>query len=330
MTTASLRVALSRWENGHVVPDEVHSRLLCHVLELDEIGIQPAPSLFDSTGDDSLFALLSAQTNNLRLLDRRVGAPAVRVQTAGHVEALEALWRGVDGADRVSIARVQADAAALAAWQDLDMGDHINASRHYVVARQAASRAGDPVLMAHAIGEHAIMLAETGRAAAAAVEVARAEAMPMLPMLLRSWLAATYAQVSSGLPDQARSVQTALIRAEAHLRRSTHGDEAEMPYLALNEVHLRRWQGHILVRSGDPAGASATRAALNELPGEFVRARCGQLLDLAEANLAGGDLEETHDLLDTAAATIARLGSVRLGNRHELLSRRLRSGVAGN
>ncbi|MGQ4601110.1 hypothetical protein [Nocardia sp. R6R-6] len=330
MTTASLRVALSRWENGHVVPDEVHSRLLCRVLELDEGDVLSAPIARDSAGDGSLFGLLTGHTNSLRLLDRRLGAPAVRIQTAGHVTALEVLWRGAAGPDRVSIARAQADTAALAAWQDLDVGDYLSASRHYALARRAASRAGDPVLWAHAVGEHAVLLAETDRAAVAVTEVAKAESMPMLPVLLRSWLAATHAQVAAALPGRGPSVRAALARAEADLVRACDGDEEAMPYLALNAAHLQRWQGHILVRSGDPAGADATRAALNEVPGEFVRARCGQLLDLAEADLGGGELEEAGELLDTAVATITRLGSVRLGKRHELLSGRLLCRFAGD
>ncbi|WP_280253490.1 helix-turn-helix domain-containing protein [Nocardia abscessus] len=330
MTPASLRVALSRWENGHVVPDEVHSRLLCRVLELDEGDVPPVRIARDSANDGSLFQLLTGHTNSLRMLDRRLGATAVRIQTAAHVAALEALWREAAGSDRVSIARAQADTAALAAWQDLDVGDYLSASRHYALAKRAASRAGDPVLWAHAVGEHAVLLAETGRAAAAVAQAAKAESMPMLPVLLRSWLAATHAQVAAALPGHAPSVRAALARAEADLLRSSDGDEEAMPYLALNAVHLQRWQGHILVRSGDPAGADATRAALNEVPGEFVRARCGQLLDLAEAGLGGGELEEARELLDTAAATISRLGSVRLGKRHELLSRRLRCRFAGD
>ncbi|MGW4715374.1 hypothetical protein [Nocardia sp. NPDC004260] len=330
MTTTSLRVALSRWENGHVVPDEVHSRLLCRVLELDEDDVPAVRIARDSASDGSLFQLLTEHTNSLRLLDRRLGAQAVRIQTAGHVAALETLWHGCAGSDRVSVARAQADTAALAAWQDLDVGDYQSAARHYAMARRAASRAGDPVLWAHAVGEHAVLLAETGNATAAVDQVAKAESMPMLPVLLRSWLAATHAQVAAALPGHSPSVRAALARAEADLLRSSDGDGEAMPYLALNAVHLQRWQGHILVKSGDPAGAVATRAALNEVPGEFVRARCGQLLDLAEAGLGGGELGEARELLDTAAATIARLGSARLGKRHELLSGRLRCRLAGD
>ncbi|PKV80472.1 hypothetical protein ATK86_4900 [Nocardia fluminea] len=323
MTTASLRVALSRWENGHVVPDEVHGRLLRRVLELDEASIAPVPTSDDGSDDGSLFALLSGHTNSLRLLDRRLGAPVVRVQTASHVIALEKLWRGASGSDRVSIARAQADTAALAAWQDFDVGDHDGASRHYMLAKQAASRAGDSVLLAHAIGEHAVMLAETGKVAEAAANVVKAEAMPMLPMLLRSWLAATHAQIATTLPGQEQSVRAALSRAEIDLVRSTDGDEALMPYLSLNAVHLQRWQGHVLVRAGDMAGGDVARAALNDLPEEFVRARCGQLLDLAEANL-GHEWDEARGHLDAAGSTIAQLGSMRLRKRHELLARRLR------
>lgn len=38
MTPASLKVAVSRWENGHTRPDALHSRLLARVLHLSDVG----------------------------------------------------------------------------------------------------------------------------------------------------------------------------------------------------------------------------------------------------------------------------------------------------
>ncbi|WP_433729567.1 hypothetical protein ACQP0C_00710 [Nocardia sp. CA-129566] len=324
MSPESLRVALSRWENNHTTPDDLHTALLCRVLELERNNEAPTATVFDGPENDTLYDVLAHHTNSLRLLDRRLGAPAVRSQTASHVTALEKLWHSAAGADRRSIARAQADTAALAAWQDFDVGDCEMAAKHYAQARQAASRAGDPVLLAHAIGEHAVMLAETGRPSVALRQVTQAEAIPRLPPLLRSWLAATHAQVSTFCPGEASSARSALAMAETDLALVQPGDEKALPFLSLNTVHLQRWQGHVLVRLGDPAGTHISQDALRELPGEFVRAQSGQVLDLAEGALRARNVDEANSLLTTAAMRIGAVGSARLRRRHDLLARRVR------
>ncbi|MGO4612996.1 hypothetical protein [Nocardia sp. 2TAF39] len=259
------------------------------------------------------------------MLDRRLGAPAVRIQTASHVAALETMWRTANGSDRRSIARAQSDTAALAAWQDLDVGNQASASKHYARARRAASRAGDPIMLAHAIGEHAILLAETGHATVALTQVNFAEAFPGLPPLLRCWLSATRAQVAAATPGNASIARAALACAEADLAHSRPGDEVELPFISLDAVHLQRWQGHVLVRLGDPAGSKVCRSAFDELPAEFVRAQSAQLLDLAEGALGIGELDEAENLLSVATPRITRLGSGRLKRRHDLLTRRVAS-----
>lgn len=324
MSPASLRVALSRWENGHTVPDPVHTRLLCSVLELSPADSVGPPDEQDEPRDDSLFGVLARHTNSLRLLDRRLGAPFVRAQTACHVAALEAMWVSRSGADRRTVALVQADAAALAAWEDFDIGDHAAADRHFGLARQAASRSGDSTLLAHALGEHAVMLSETGHAGRALAQVRLAEALPGLPMLLRAWLAATRAQVATWCPGEAEAVREAMTDAEAALAHARPGDEAALPFLALNEIHLQRWNGHLLVRLGDPAAGPIAEQALAGLPAEFVRARAGQVLDLAEYAARTGDLDQATARLAAAARATTEVGSRRLRCRHDLLARRVR------
>ncbi|WP_216893928.1 helix-turn-helix domain-containing protein [Nocardia alni] len=330
MSPASLRVALSRWENGHVAPDAVHTRLLCSVLELSSDSGPVDVDLDEQLCDDSLFGVLAHHTNSLRLLDRRLGAPFVRAQTAGQVSALETMWASSSGTDRRSVALAQADTAALAAWQDLDVGDHTAAARHYGLARQAASRSGDPALLAHALGEHAVMLSETGQPALALAQVRHAESFPGLPMLLRSWLAATRAQVATYCEGEAETVREAMTEAETALARARPGDEAALPFLALNEIHLHRWQGHLLVKLGDPAAGQIAEHALRELPGEFARAHAAQVLDLAEHAFRSRELDQAAGLLSSAAHSITVLGSRRLRHRHDLLARRVRELTVGS
>lgn len=238
MRPDSLRVALSRWENGHLVPDAVHTRLLCNVLELSPDSRPVSAGQVEEPCDDSLFGVLAYHTNSLRLLDRRLGAPFVRTQTAGYVSALEIMWTSSSGGDRRIVALAQADTAALAAWHDLDVGDHAAAARHYGLAKQAASRSGDSTLLAHALGEHAVMLSETGQPELALAQVRRAETFPGLPMLLRAWLAATRAQVATFCRGEAVTVRAAMAEAETALAQARPGDEVALPFLALNEVHL--------------------------------------------------------------------------------------------
>ncbi|MBF6259885.1 hypothetical protein IU468_26765 [Nocardia farcinica] len=328
MSAASLRIALSRWENKHHQPDDVHTELLCRVLELTP---SPAPGGSASPAspdppDDSLYGVLAHHTNSLRLLDRRLGAPVVRMQTASHVASLEHLWHNRSGVDQLSVARAQADAASLVAWQDLDLGDHKRSADHYRLARIAASRAGDSTLLAHAVGEHAVMLAETGRSEVAYAQVRRAEGFPGLPPLLRSWLAATRAQIAAALAGEREAVLSGLRLAETALKQVSSGDEADLPFVFLDAIHLARWQGHILIKVGDPAGRQLALDALDRLPEDFVRARCAQHLDLAEDALRRRELEAAKALLTTVAAQIQTVGSARLGTRHAQL-RRLLDGV---
>ncbi|QIS23698.1 hypothetical protein [Nocardia terpenica] len=323
MAPASLRVALSRWENGRLRPDEPYATLLTTVLELDT-----APDvdtvIVEEPCEDTLFTVLSHHTDSLRLLDRRLGAPFVRRQTASHVSALETQWQRSAGADRRDVARALADAATLAAWQDFDVGDWAAAGRHYGQAKAAANRAGDPALLAHAVAEHAVVLCEIGYAELALAEVRRAEKFPSLPLLLRAWLAATRAQVASWCPGEEATVRHALTAADSALAHAVSGDDVALPYIALDEVHMDRWRGHVLARLGDPAASVIAEEALRRLPEDFVRARCAQVLDLAEGAAHAGEVEQAVALLASACEQIASLGSRRLMSRHDGLLRRVR------
>lgn len=319
MSTTSLRIALSRWENNHHQPDDAHTKLLCRVLELTPTLDTSVDLASTGPADDSLYGVLAHHTNSLRSLDRRLGAPVVRMQTASHVALLEQLWHNRSGGDRLSVARAQADAASLAAWQDLDLGDHSRSADHYRLARIAASRAGSTTLLAHAVGEHAVMLAETGHPDIAYIQVRRAEGFPGLPPLLRSWMAATRAQVAVMLPDEHDAVLSGLRLAETALAQADSGDEADLPYVFLDPVHLARWQGHILIKAGDPAGRQLALDALNQLPEDFIRARCAQRLDLAEDALGRREFEPAQEMLSTVETQIQILGSARLGKRHARL-----------
>jgi len=125
----SLKAQVSRWENGHVVPDAQYRRLLREVYGLndadlglvEEIAVLPALTapnelqdrLAASTAVDAeLVSLLQAQTDTVRQLDRRLGAPVLLEQMRGHIAGLVDLLRhAVLAKERKPVAAVLADAA---------------------------------------------------------------------------------------------------------------------------------------------------------------------------------------------------------------------------
>ncbi|MFC8529179.1 hypothetical protein [Nocardia sp. NPDC057227] len=319
---SSLRVSISRWENGHLCPHPAHEQLLRDVLEPSER--QPADTGVASEGD-SLFDLLTQHMESLRRLDRRLGAVNVRQSTSHYVGTLEAMWHSASGVDRRTIARVQADTASLAAWQDSDLGDVASAERHYVAADVAASRADSPVLAVHASAQHAVLLAESGRVRAALAKADSIERQSAgLPATMKSWLAATTAQVATHVPNAGPVALAALRRAEKYLNLADVEEARSIPFLFHDQVHLMRWTGHVLARLGDSGAERAIIDSMRAMPSDFSRARCGQRLDLVEAQLAARQPGEAGTTLAHAASEVEALGSVRLRRRHQLLARRVR------
>jgi transcriptional regulator with XRE-family HTH domain len=101
MSRTSLKTALSRWENGHFLPDRHHRRLLREIFGLTdaELGFETPAGLDDSSNelgaelqarvaassrvDGPMIKVLQNQTDNIRHLDRRLGAPVLLDQNAG-------------------------------------------------------------------------------------------------------------------------------------------------------------------------------------------------------------------------------------------------------
>jgi len=201
----SLKAQVSRWENGHVVPDAQYRRLLREVYGLndadlglvEEIAVLPALTapnelqdrLAASTAVDAeLVSLLQAQTDTVRQLDRRLGAPVLLEQMRGHIAGLVDLLRhAVLAKERKPVAAVLADAAALAGWQSLDVGAHRQAWDYYETAKAAAREAGCSTLLAHAMGEQAYALLDLGDAASgcALLTEAQLEAGTRAPAILK-------------------------------------------------------------------------------------------------------------------------------------------------
>jgi ATP/maltotriose-dependent transcriptional regulator MalT len=143
------------------------------------------------------------------------------------------------------LAKVLADASALAGWQALDVGTPRESWEHFERAKAAAREAEDPSLLAFATAEQAYVLLELGDAERA-VELlghARKQADTAVPTLMRTWLAAAHAEMSTATGNADDAARRALDEASGLL--PAEPDDV-LPYLVLSDSHLARWRGNCL------------------------------------------------------------------------------------
>ena len=263
------------------------------------------------------------QTNTIRLLDRRFGAPAVAAKLEAHIGQVEdGLRHSLRPANRKQLASVLADASALAGWQAIDMGRLTPAWDHFERATAAAREAGDACLLAFAAGEQAYVLQDLGRPADAleTVNAVYDETRTAVPHQVRGWLLAARAEMAAAVGDEATCRQ-ALDAAAGEVGQGP--SSAEHPYLALNDTHSARWRGSCLVQLGDPETADGLAAALAAMDGTFTRAEAGLRADLAQALYVRGERQEAKPHLARARELAQLTGSARQRRRLRDLAKRI-------
>lgn len=326
----SLARRVAVWENQNASVSDFYCELLCEVYACtpDDLGIvatpirgtfTEAPAL--SKIDGGLVGLLRSNTQNLRMLDRRLGSSAAHGQTVAHVVHLKQLVKfAFPGAHRDAAADELGQAAALAGWQALDGGHLDEAWRHHELAASAAREGGVPSGLAYALGQQAYVLLEMGHVdeAWAAVRSARARVSGLVPAELVAWLYAAEGEVLAAMGDRDQALR-ALDAADCHLPSDGGG---ELPYVMLNAAHLGRWRGHCLARLGETSAIDDLSTALSTMSdGEYGRAEVSLRVDLALAFRARGELTESHGEAERARALAGRTGSRRQQRRIvELLS----------
>ncbi|WP_055483083.1 hypothetical protein [Sphaerimonospora mesophila] len=269
--------------------------------------------------DPAMVMILTTDTNNLRLLDRRLGSVAIAEKMRAQISQIRrAHHHAVRPGIRAQLAHVLSETAALAGWQAIDTCALNDAWDHHESAIAAGHEADDAAVLAYARGQQAYVLVDLGRPAEAAEVICHVRATydRRVPGHLRTWLAAAEAEAAAILGDE-MACRTALDQAAALLP----GDEADasLPYLALNAHHLARWRGNCLVHFGDPETVEDLRSALAGMDGTFNRAEAGLRCDLAHALLAMGEADAAQPHLYRAEHLATMTGSRRQGRRvHEL------------
>ena len=330
----SLARRVAVWENQNASVSDFYCELLCDVYSctprdlglVEEFAASPIPKKPVEAPvlariDDGLVGLLRSNTQNLRMLDRRLGSSAAYDQTVAHVVHLEQLVKfAFPGTHRDSAADELGQAAALAGWQALDGGHLDEAWRHHELAASAAREGGVPSGLAYALGQQAYVLLEMGHVEEAwnAVRTARVRVSGLVPAELVAWLHAAEGEVLAAMGNRDQALR-ALDAADVQLPSDGGG---ELPYVMLNAAHLARWRGHCLARLGETSAIDDLSAALATMSdGQYGRAEVSLRVDLALALRARGELGESRDEAERAGALAGRTGSRRQQRRIvELLS----------
>ena len=193
---------------------------------------------------------------------------------------------------------------------------------HYERATGAAREADDKSLLAYAAGEQAYVLADLGENedALAVIRAAHDETRTAIPHQIKAWLYAAEGELAAAA-DQESACRRALDLAAREIEYGP--SDEDLPYLALNLVHLARWRGNCLVNFGDPETADELTKALDAMDDSFTRAEAGVRCDLAAALHAQGERAEAQRHLRRARELAQLTGSARQRRRVRQLSRRL-------
>ncbi|MEV0309312.1 XRE family transcriptional regulator [Nonomuraea fuscirosea] len=271
--------------------------------------------------DPTTVMILRTDTNNLRLLDRRLGGPAIADKMHAQMSQIQRAHRhAIRPGLRAQLAHLLAETASLAGWQAINTLALNDAWTHYERAKAAAYEADDAALMAYVSGEQAYVLMELGRPAEATelLQHVHEQHRAHAPARLRTWLSAAEAEAAAILGDES-TCRAALDQAAALL---PEGDgDPDMPYLSINAHHIARWRGNCLVRFGDPDTAEDLRSALAGMDGTYNRAESGVRCDLGHALLAVGDPEAAQPHIQRAQQLATMTGSRRQRRRIDELSK---------
>lgn len=271
--------------------------------------------------DEAMVMILVTDTNNLRLLDRRLGGVAIADKMRAQISQIQrAHYHAVRPGIRAQLAHVLAETESLAGWQAINTGALADAWNHYENAKAAAREADDPALLAYVSAEQAYVLIDLGQPAQATelLQYIHATHRQRIPDRLRTWLSAAEAEAAATLGDET-TCRAALDQAAALLP-DGHGDP-DMPYLSINAHHLARWRGNCLVRFGDPGTVEDLRSALAGMDGTYNRAEAALRCDLAHALLAQGEAEAAQPHIQRAQHLATMTGSRRQRKRIDELAR---------
>lgn len=314
----SLKTQLSRWENGHAVPEPHYRDLLAQLYDRTpaELGLEPPPSATSADGlrgslaaaaavDAGVLALWREQLTITHRLDGELGASGSAGPLRALVDQLDRTLRYcVTAEQRRPVAAVLAEAAVLAGDLALDSGDPDTAWVTLRTAHAAAVEAGAERTRADAAAALADVLVETGAAHAALALLADEPRSSGGP--------AARVAAARGLAAAATGDRQGVERSFAAARSAAGTLDVIHPSSTVTVAALDGWWGHALVTLGHDDAEAPLRRALDAGPG--VRDRATLLADLA-LTLAGSAPDRSAECARAATDLAARIGSERVAAR---------------
>lgn len=258
--------------------------------------------------------LFQHQLDITRVIDRRLGAPALLGQLRAQIDQMDGVLDDIlDQPTQSGLAAVLVDASALAGWQSLDQGQTGDAWTFYNRAIRAARYAQSPALEAYARAGQAVVLLDIGESQAAVdlTDDVCASARGRVPDLLFSWLSAGYGEACAANGEEQRSMRA----FDDAARAMPTTDNGDTPYLVFDATHLSRWRGNALARLGAPEAIDVLSDVLGRLDTSFTRAETTLRVDLAQVFTATGEIDAATAHAERARLLAAQVGSVRQSKR---------------
>jgi transcriptional regulator with XRE-family HTH domain len=321
-SAASLKTQLSRWENGHALPDPASRQLLVELYgrsaaELDLLprptGGSPRERLLGelaaaAAADDAVVAQWGLQVAAALRLDDELGAAGSGEVTAALVAQLSrTLVHTLGTARRAAVALPLAAAAVLAARHALDRDDPATAWAHGATAATAAEVAGSDAAVAAAAVARADVLRELGDPDAAQHLLAATRTrLGGGPGTARVAAAQAVAWAELGRAADAR---TALAEARGALAALDVGHPPDL--LRIELADLEHGRGRALALLRDDAAAQALAGALAGGP-RSVRHRAELHADLAGVHRSAGRGAAAAEHAEQARRLARRIGSTAL------------------
>lgn len=331
---SSLKVMISRWENGHAMPDPTHRELLRAAYGLDDValgfkstaminGVWSAdlrretlpiysaaltPTQIDPAIVDHFRVLL----DEFCRLDSLMGPRYVIAPLLSELESLERLCSAARGVVRDNLLTVGARFAELAGWFFQDGGDLQMASYWTNRAMDYAQEIGDLQLISYVLMRKSSVATDGGQ---------RAQGLGIANAALRPWhrltpgvraLALRQKAYAHAMFDEPNECSSTLLEAESQVL--AIGADREEPtftsYCSVQYVEMEA--ANCWVRLGRPDEAIETYSnSLAEWPAEQRRDRGLCLSRLASAYASMGEIESACATGQQAAVAVRRAPSAR-------------------
>lgn len=321
-TRTSLRVMLSRWENGHNVPDAESRELLSAALGCDEYdlgvgesgapieGLEPTPTTrYSASITPETLTIYETLLQQYASLDALVGPAAAIGPVREQLRTLEGLLPQASCNLRSSIVKLAARYAELAGWLAQDSGDSTAAASWSAKAADLSAEAGDVQLSSYIWARRSNIASEAGHAAEALLladgALASADQLPadLLAVGLRQ-----QGHAHALLGDE-RAAGRAM---DAALDTATHATEMSGIAVYCTPAYVQSEAAAAWTRLGRPDRATALLDdALLRWPPEQARDRAIGLARLARAYLLAGEVEHACALGHDAIASVQNAMSAR-------------------